>query len=67
MPAPGADKPGAPNLKEASHLIELLALLREKTKNNLDESEQKLLESVLYDLRLGYVQAAGGQKRVTER
>lgn len=66
MPPPGADKPGPPNLVEASHLIELLAMLREKTRNNLDESEQKLIEGVLYDLRLRYVEAAGVQNRVIE-
>jgi len=65
MPPPGGDKPGPPNLVEASHLIELLAMLREKTRNNLDESEEKLIEGVLYDLRLRYVEAAG-RKRVSE-
>ncbi|MBP1634617.1 MAG: uncharacterized protein H6Q10_1191 [Acidobacteria bacterium] len=66
MPPPGADKPAEPNLTEASHLIELLAMLREKTRNNLDESEEQLLEGALYDLRLRYVEAAARQKRVVE-
>jgi hypothetical protein len=66
MPPPGADTPGPPNLVEASHLIELLAMLREKTQHNLDESEEQLLDSVLYDLRLRYVEVAGSGKRVIE-
>lgn len=66
MAPPGSDRPAPPNLVEASHLIELLAMLREKTQGNLDESEEKLLDSVLYDLRLRYVEAAGGSKKVIE-
>lgn len=66
MPPPGADAPGPPNLVEASHLIEVLAMLREKTRGNLDESEEKLLDGILYDLRLRYVEAAGRAKPVVE-
>ncbi len=70
MPQPGTDKPGQPNLTEASHLIEVIAMLRDKTAGNLDEQEERLIESVLYDLRMRYVEAAaaaakpaaGGQK-----
>jgi hypothetical protein len=64
MAQPGQEKPGKPNLVEASHLIEVLAMLRDKTRGNLDESEERLLEGVLYDLRLMYVEAAGREKRV---
>lgn len=60
LPAPGSDKPGAPNLTEASHLIEVIAMLKDKTQGNLDEQEERLLDSVLYDLRMRYVEAAGG-------
>jgi hypothetical protein len=61
---PGGDKPAPPNLKEAAHLIEVIAMLKEKTAGNLDESEEQLIEAVLYDLRLRYVEVAGGEKRV---
>lgn len=43
------------NLPLAKHSIDLLVMLREKTKGNLTEDEQKLLEQMLYDLRLKYV------------
>ena len=66
MPPPGSDQPLPPNLKEASHLIEVLAMLQDKTSGNLDEDEERLLESVLYDLRMRFVEASGGEKRVVE-
>jgi hypothetical protein len=66
LPPPGSDKPAPPNLNEAAHLIEVIAMLKDKTVGNLDESEEQLVEAVLYDLRLRYVEAAGGEKRVVE-
>jgi hypothetical protein len=47
----------------AKHTIDLLSLLREKTQSNLTPEEDRLLESLLYDLRLRYVEAvkAGSQ------
>jgi len=44
-------------LPMAKHTIDLLTLLREKTQSNLTPEEDKLLESLLYDLRLRYVEA----------
>jgi hypothetical protein len=57
MPRPGTDKAGRPNLTEASHLIAVIAMLKEKTLGNLDEHEERLVDSVLFDLRLRYVEA----------
>jgi hypothetical protein len=45
------------DLPMAKHTIDLLMLLREKTQSNLTPEEDKLLESLLYDLRLRYVEA----------
>jgi hypothetical protein len=64
LPPPGSDKPALPNLKEAAHLIEVIAMLKEKTAGNLEESEEQLIDAVLYDLRIRYVEATGGEKRV---
>ncbi len=47
------------NLPGAKHAIDLLGVIQEKTKGNLDDDESKLLESLLYDLRMRYVQATG--------
>jgi hypothetical protein len=46
------------NLPLAKHTIDLLSLLQEKTRGNLTAQEDKLLESLLFDLRLRYVSAA---------
>jgi hypothetical protein len=55
-----------PNLAAAAHMIELIALLQQKTKGNLIEPEARLVEDLLYDLRLRYVQARQGEKRIVE-
>jgi hypothetical protein len=43
------------DLPLAKHAIDTLALLQEKTKGNLTEEEQKLLEGMLYDLRMAFI------------
>lgn len=39
----------------AKQTIDLIALLKEKTRGNLTEEESKLIEDVLHELRLWYV------------
>ena len=46
-----------PDLAMAKHTIDILAMLEEKTKGNLTPPEEKLMESLLFDLRLRYVEA----------
>lgn len=56
MPAPeGEERPL--DLETARHLIDVLGMLETKTKGNLEEAEQKLLQSLIYDLRVAYVDA----------
>ncbi|MDR3073384.1 MAG: DUF1844 domain-containing protein [Deltaproteobacteria bacterium] len=43
------------NLLMAKHTIDVLTMLRDKTKNCLDEDESKLMEALLYELRMKYV------------
>jgi len=64
MPSPEGQGTGTAekNLPLAKQTIDLLALLLEKTKGNLDEAEDNLLRSLLYDLRIKYVDAHS-QKR----
>jgi hypothetical protein len=57
LPDPLTGKHGEPNLIAASQMIDLLALLQDKTRGNLDPAEAKLLDDLLYDLRLRFVQA----------
>jgi len=44
------------DLEMAKHHIDMLEMLDLKTKGNLSDQEKKLLDSVLYELRLRYVQ-----------
>jgi len=43
------------NLEAARHTIDILTLLQEKTRGNLDREEQQLLDSVLYELRMKFM------------
>jgi len=47
------------DLPIAKQIIDTLGMLQEKTKGNLDQDEERLLRSVLYDLRMRYVQKSG--------
>jgi hypothetical protein len=44
------------DLMLAKQIIDTLGMLEEKTRNNLDPDEERFLKTVLYDLRLRYVQ-----------
>jgi len=46
------------NLPLAKQTIDLIGMLREKTKGNLSPEEENFLDSILYDLRMRYVKAA---------
>jgi hypothetical protein len=48
----------AHDLPAAKQMIDLLGILRDKTKGNLDGAEEQLLGEVLYDLRMRYVEMA---------
>jgi len=45
-----------PNPELARQTIDLLGVLKEKTANNLAQEEQDLLDNLLYDLRLKFVE-----------
>jgi Domain of unknown function (DUF1844) len=66
MPDPASGKPGPLNLAGAAQMIEILALLEQKTRGNLTAEERQMLEQVLYELRLRFVEASGGGKRIIE-
>ena len=59
MPSPVNNKTEK-NLQQAKFIIDTMSMLKEKTRNNLDENERTLLESVLYELQLRYVAVSGG-------
>ncbi len=43
------------NLEQAKFAIDILDMLSEKTKNNLNEKEDKFLQDVVRELKLTYV------------
>ncbi len=55
MPDPATGENRTPNLEAASQMIEILAMLDEKTRGNLDAQERSLLDQVLYELRMRFV------------
>lgn len=56
VPAPGEEQPRV-DLSAAKQIIDILGILEEKTRGNLDSSEEQLLRTLLYDLRVHYVDA----------
>jgi hypothetical protein len=57
LPDPATGEVGETDLLAASQMIELIAMLQEKTRGNLEPAESKLLEDLLFDLRMRFVQA----------
>ena len=47
-----------PNLPVARQTIDALEMLTQKTRGNLSDGEAKLLESILYELRMRFVEAS---------
>jgi Domain of unknown function (DUF1844) len=41
----------------AKQMVDILAMLRDKTRGNLDPNEDRLMEDILFDLRMKYVEA----------
>ena len=63
----GHRQSGEPNLAAAQQMIDILALLEEKTRGNLTAEERQLLEQLLYELRLRYVEASKARRRPSPR
>ena len=59
---PESERP-KPDLDLARHSIDLLGVLRDKTKGNLTLEEQRLLENSLTELRFRFVQALEESKK----
>ena len=63
LPGPGGEYIPS-DLVNGSRTIDLLEVLQEKTRGNLTRQESKLLDEVLYELRMTYLEV---QKRVSEK
>lgn len=55
------------NPQAAQHSIDLLAVLQQKTRGNLSPQEERLLEDILYDLRMKYVKSVTPSEQKKEK
>ena len=46
-----------PDRPVAKQMIDIIGMLREKTRGNLNSGEDRLIEDILFDLRMKYVEA----------
>ena len=63
---PTTGEPGETNLVAAQQMIEIITMLQEKTRGNLSDPEAKLVDDLLYELRLRFVNAQQGDQRIIE-
>ena len=63
---PNTGQRAEPDLAAAHQMIDLIALLQDKTKGNLTADEAKLIDDLLYELRMRYVHAQQGDRRIVE-
>jgi hypothetical protein len=63
---PNTGERAEPNLLGAQQMIDIIAMLQEKTRGNLIEPEERLVDDLLYELRLRFVQAREGERRIVE-
>lgn len=66
IPDPATGEAVESNLAAAAQMIEIIALLQEKTKGNLSDAEARLVDDLLYELRMRFVQAQQGERRIIE-
>jgi len=57
-------QPGQVDLEGARETIDLLGVLQQKTHGNLEAQEARLLDNVLYELRLAYLEVQRASARV---
>jgi len=61
LPDPMNNETREPDLEAAAQLIEIIAMLEEKTRGNLTAEERQLLDQVLFELRMRFVDATKSQ------
>lgn len=54
------------DLNQAKFSIDMLGMIEEKTKGNLSDEERKILDHVLFELRMNYVDEVGKEKAAAE-
>lgn len=66
VPDPFSGAKAQANLAAAQQMLDILALIEEKTRGNLTAEERQLLEQVLFELRLRYVEAQNASSETSE-
>ena len=61
---PATGQTSGTNLEGASQMIDILSLLEQKTRGNLTAEERQVLEQVLYELRMRFLEASGQTSRI---
>lgn len=56
-----------PNLPAAKQMIDILVMIEEKTRGNLSAEERQLLEQLIYELKVRFVQAIKAQQEPESR
>lgn len=63
---PSTGRKAEPDLHAAGRIIDIIAMLQQKTRGNLIPEEERLVDDLLYELRLRFVEAQEGTKRIVE-
>src|SRR5215204_1477547 len=66
LPDPMTNEKRPPDLEAAAQLIDLLAMLEEKTRGNLSAEERQLLDQAIFELRMRYVEAKKAQSPIIQ-
>lgn len=58
LPDPSVEKTKK-NLPAAKQIIDIIDMINEKTKGNLSEQESKIIQGILYELKMLYIKESG--------
>jgi hypothetical protein len=64
IPDPVSGETGEANLPAAQQMIDILSLLEAKTRGNLTAEERQLLDQILFELRMRFVEASKPKSRI---
>ena len=66
VPNPATEK-AEKDLQQAKYLIDTLGVIQDKTKGDLEDNEKRLLDSILYEARMRYVNACSAEPNSEEQ
>jgi hypothetical protein len=66
VPDPTTGMRSEPDLPRAAGVIQLLEMLQQKTRGNLIPEEERVLDDILYELRMRFVEAHQGERRIIQ-